>query len=319
MHSALLNNASMETRPQITLYQAFVKDSNLNGISDINVIKRNFIKFAVLYKIGFKIRDGGIVIDDPDLLGVDFIDILVKCNKKKGLNLEEIIMSLCSIGANFNFDGKDIVSAREQIPLVTRKNPPNPAATLRPPITTNIATQDSTAPHPMVKTVPQPIAEKRVAEQNTPAKRVQLSSITMKRTIELCAFEYQKDSEAHYPLAAIQSKFGGDYSFVLNNVAPVGKNFAIQIVFSDHPNFPKNLGIVRVGILDHDEPVPQFMSDAGCYIYLRYNYELQKFSDEHNGLKRLGKLFTLNNETIKKLLPDAVVKRRATHSQSSEQ
>lgn len=298
-----------DSRPQLTLYQAFVKDSNQLGVNDPNVIKRNFIKFAVSSNISFKVRNGNIVIDNPDFIGVDFIDILVKVNKKRGQSTEEIVMMLYSINANFDFDGKNIVSAGGQIPLVTRKNPPNPVVTLRPPVTTNIATQDSTAP---------PV-EKRIAEQDAPAKRVQLASITTKRIIELCAFEYQKDTEAHLPLVAIQSRFGGDYSFVLNNVAVVGKHFAVQIIFSDHPNFPKNLGIVRVGILDSDEVVPQFMLDAGCYIYLRYDYKLQKFAEDHNGLKRLGKLFTLNNETVKNLLPDAVVKRRTTHSQSSEQ
>lgn len=291
-----------DSRPQLTLYQAFVKYSNRLGTNNPDVIKRNFIKFAVSSDISFKVRNGNIVIDNPDYIGVDFIDILVKVNKKRGQSTEEIVTMLYSINANFDFDGKNIVSAGEQIPLVTRKNPP---------ITTNIATQDSTAPPPVV--------EKRVAEQNAPAKRVQLASITTKKTIELCAFEYQKDPEAHLPLVAIQSRFGGDYSFILNNVASAGIYFAIQIIFSDHPNFPRNLGIVRVGILDFDEVVPQFMLDAGCYIYLRYDYKSQKFTEEHNGLKRLGKLFTLNNETVKNFLPDAVVKRRIAHSQSSEQ
>ncbi len=301
MHSALLNNASMETRPQITLYQAFAKNSNRCGINDPNVIKKNFVKFAVSNNIGFKVRNGDIVMDNPEFIGVDLIDILVKINKNRGLGTEEILVALYSINANFDFDGKNIVSAGEHIPLVTRKNPP--AST-----------------HPMVKTVPQPVVEKRPAEQNAPAKRIQLASITTKKTIELCAFEYQKDKEAHLPLSAIQNKFGHEYSFVLNdNSSYVEKHFAIQIIFSDILNFPKNLGIVRVGILDSDEAVPQFMLDAGCYIYLRYDYKAKKFMEEHNGLKRLGKLFTLNNETVKNFLPDAVVKRRTTHSQSSEQ
>lgn len=295
-----------DTHPQITLYQAFAKNSNRCGINDPDVIKKNFVKFAVSSNIGFKVRNGDIVMDNPEFIGVDFIDILVKINKNRGLSTEEILVALYSINANFDFDGKNIVSAGEHIPLITRKNPP-------------VASQPSVV-NPMVKSVPQPVVEKRPAEQNAPAKRIQLASITTKKTIELCAFEYQKDKEAHLPLSAIQNKFGHEYSFVLNNnSSSVEKHFAIQIIFSDILNFPKNLGIVRVGILDSDEAVPQFMLDAGCYIYLRYDYKAQKFTEEHNGLKRLGKLFTLNNETVKNFLPDAVVKRRTTHSQSSEQ
>ncbi len=148
--------------------------------------------------------------------------------------------------------------------------------------------------------------QKRTSPQNNPPKRLRF------HTVELCAFKYEEDQETKKLIGSIMNDFSEEYIFRVNSTNTlIGKsNQVIQILFSDHPTYPVIPGAVRIGILDNDETVPKFMEDAGCYIYLKYDYTNTVFVNSENELKGFGRLLTLSSDMSKNMFPEQVIARR---------
>lgn len=173
---------------------------------------------------------------------------------------------------------------------------PQPSANATPHVSNMMIKPTQTAPAVQIPAqqpiaTPQPIATSQpIATQQLPTKR---------KKILLCARGAATDDQMLLPIQQIIKRLGDSFEFKLHateNEITTAKDYfnIIQLIYSDCPTFQKDLEYAKVGILDNDEEVPDFMKKANCCLYLRFDYSGREFVKEAgNVFEMFGKLLSL--------------------------
>lgn len=258
------------------LFEAYKAIVTANGAIDSSHVKAMFIGIAAKNKIPFAARNGRLIVSGPKSDLASPADVIIEYfRKERKMDIISIMNLLDEIGVSFNYDGDEIYSVGAG---------------------GDVSNEFVVVPPSHDGEESQKRVSNQGSESNKP-KRVRSES-THKKTVELHSYEYLVDPDVMKPLTTIKHMFP-DYNFVFDGSGKYSSSRddvfnAIQFIYSDHVSYPEGKNCVRVGILDDDEDIPQFMKDAKCYMYLRYDYVKCVFVNSSSGeMEKFKKLLSL--------------------------